>query len=1171
MNKKMISIFVALVVAISVTPAALSVTFPDTSNLPQKQSFAISADKIGSLTDIPAPLHRTGLIWVPYEKYSKITGNHYSRFTSKVYANALRNAPFYPGRNLVSLSDIPSEVINTLYLPPVGDQGYVGSCNAWSSTYYVWTYMLNWWRNHPHPDTPDVIMNPTFTYNLINGGGDWGSNMWDAMNLISTIGAVPLDAFPLYVNGPYGDPADYAWVWPNLTQWMIAPHNSGTEDMYWWQYYDGYPALYQMPGQWYILYMDNETQWNYLKGLLANGYILQTAIMVLPSFAFIGHPEKFLGYLQFYAGYAQQYANEYWANQSYTNGTYTNWTMGYLLNWVYNQYNQTYGDPYETAMASIQLMKKILAEYNITMNDTVTTAIQKFSLGIQNRYINNATWMQNATFYLASYSINGEKWFINHGFDDLYALANFEWMLHYIPLGNYVSSGRIRYIDFYNYYYAWIGGHAVTIIGYNDNTTTPDGKGVLKMVNSWGTGWGNNGYWDYSYTAARTPGYSVTYVDGMLPLRFFISFGESFVYVPKAANYKPKIMSIVGIKHPLRGEVIDGEYNISTSKTITPAGIPIEVAIGNKTIWRHNFLDFWMDYVPYFQNTSMMLQFLPQAHPFPESPMAFDISDVLDYINYYVANSAQIPTSIDFYVNVSDKIPDNITGTLYNFTLIVSTPRGPYYLTANVSNATIPDGGWVVKDINVPLTQYGLATPANGSEVNYGNFSIDIITLAVPRSVQILIGNSTYNLSEENGGYYFYATAIAQKLKLPAGTYNYTVMLNFGTNKTLTLPTRTITIKGPSVQIISPEAKVYNTTSIPIKIKITGDGLNITDITVKLNNRGYNLTYNATSGLYETMLNLTNGVYTLKVKAVDEYGNSGTAILQFVVSKMAKVEEIANTTIGIIGGEVSNITVQNNTVEAEVQTSNGNVSIEVPLVNNVPTIIINNTAIDKVSSGNANASLVAGWNATVHNIETQTKVIEKKGAKKLVSVTLKANVTIGENGVAVLALRDINITKIKVIKDGQIIFLTTNRSAQIGYYYRENGMIFVVLKEDPVVEADGQKEVPIIANPAEAVLMLNLVYYMYYEHAIQVFGILYKQAENLSVDKLTLSEAMHMKNLADEKINAALKLTGGSIILNLNNPIILGDLRAAYVDMKKALKLLEDAIKGKSGPNVYGP
>ncbi len=41
-------------------------------------------------------------------------------------------------------------------------------------------------------------MNPTFTYNLLNGGVDEGSIPEDAINLISTIGAVPLSDFPLY-------------------------------------------------------------------------------------------------------------------------------------------------------------------------------------------------------------------------------------------------------------------------------------------------------------------------------------------------------------------------------------------------------------------------------------------------------------------------------------------------------------------------------------------------------------------------------------------------------------------------------------------------------------------------------------------------------------------------------------------------------------------------------------------------------------------------------------------------------------------------------------------------------------------------------------------------------------------------------------------------------------
>ncbi len=38
------------------------------------------------------------------------------------------------------------------------------------------------------------------------------------------------------------------------------------------------------------------------------------------------------------------------------------------------------------------------------------------------------------------------------------------------------------------------GGHAVVAIGYDDNRMIGNKKGALKIRNSWGTGWGQNGY-----------------------------------------------------------------------------------------------------------------------------------------------------------------------------------------------------------------------------------------------------------------------------------------------------------------------------------------------------------------------------------------------------------------------------------------------------------------------------------------------------------------------------------------------------------------------------------------------------------------------------------------------------------------------------------------------------
>jgi C1A family cysteine protease len=45
-----------------------------------------------------------------------------------------------------------------------------------------------------------------------------------------------------------------------------------------------------------------------------------------------------------------------------------------------------------------------------------------------------------------------------------------------------------------------LGGHAVPIIGYDDNYTYSGGTGAFLVQNSWGTGWGNQGFFYMPYT-----------------------------------------------------------------------------------------------------------------------------------------------------------------------------------------------------------------------------------------------------------------------------------------------------------------------------------------------------------------------------------------------------------------------------------------------------------------------------------------------------------------------------------------------------------------------------------------------------------------------------------------------------------------------------------------------
>jgi len=48
-----------------------------------------------------------------------------------------------------------------------------------------------------------------------------------------------------------------------------------------------------------------------------------------------------------------------------------------------------------------------------------------------------------------------------------------------------------------------LGGHAVALVGYNDNLSGPAGKGYFIARNSWGTSWGKSGYFYMPYSVIK--------------------------------------------------------------------------------------------------------------------------------------------------------------------------------------------------------------------------------------------------------------------------------------------------------------------------------------------------------------------------------------------------------------------------------------------------------------------------------------------------------------------------------------------------------------------------------------------------------------------------------------------------------------------------------------------
>ena len=91
---------------------------------------------------------------------------------------------------------LPSKVDNSTseYFPPIGDQGSVGSCAAWASTYYQFTYAQNKALNRTA--TYQNSISPVWVYNFANESEDAGLYVGDPYKVLKYIGAPTIKNSP---------------------------------------------------------------------------------------------------------------------------------------------------------------------------------------------------------------------------------------------------------------------------------------------------------------------------------------------------------------------------------------------------------------------------------------------------------------------------------------------------------------------------------------------------------------------------------------------------------------------------------------------------------------------------------------------------------------------------------------------------------------------------------------------------------------------------------------------------------------------------------------------------------------------------------------------------------------------------------------------------------------
>ncbi|HEY3419099.1 MAG TPA: carboxypeptidase regulatory-like domain-containing protein [Methanomassiliicoccales archaeon] len=108
------------------------------------------------------------------------------------------------------------DLSQSVYFPPVGNQDPLGTCAAWSETYYSYGFIEakdNGWTD-TYTGNPAHLFSPIWTYNLQNNGVDGGSVMGDNTKVIADIGASTQD------NAPLG--TDFT-TWSSEAAWREAP------------------------------------------------------------------------------------------------------------------------------------------------------------------------------------------------------------------------------------------------------------------------------------------------------------------------------------------------------------------------------------------------------------------------------------------------------------------------------------------------------------------------------------------------------------------------------------------------------------------------------------------------------------------------------------------------------------------------------------------------------------------------------------------------------------------------------------------------------------------------------------------------------------------------------------------------------------------------------------
>jgi hypothetical protein len=273
------------------------------------------------------------------------------------------------------------------------------------------------------------------------------------------------------------------------------------------------------------------------------------------------------------------------------------------------------------------------------------------------------------------------------------------------------------------------GGHALTLVGYDDNKVTADGNGAFRLVNQWGTSFGDNGFCWMSYQAI---------MDSNLSQRIVC-------YTTDKIQYTPTIIASTQIAHPDRNLL----------------KLTFGIGLNNTPLYSKNYFDFLMNTVQGFP-----------ARQFPNNNIDFDLSDGLSYLDTTQNNNVFLSTH------------STVSGTVNNFS--VTDLRVPYTTTSTETPKVIPDNdSSVYTNISLMIVKSNIINADVLLQQDWNLISVPVIATDMSTGVLFAGANSPiYNYTNkynvvttiENGKGYWVRYPAAESLKIQGSIINSTII-----------------------------------------------------------------------------------------------------------------------------------------------------------------------------------------------------------------------------------------------------------------------------------------------------------------------------------------------------------------------------------------------------------